>query len=136
MSNGRSILVVDDDKSVLSSMKLLLKFMKYDVEVADSVSAASSILSTSKKFSLVICDYNLGNERPEDLIKKHPNNKYLVMSGDPSVRVKHYKTVAKTADMPQLKKAIDGAIREDINEAVVNILRGITLREVVTTLMG
>jgi CheY-like chemotaxis protein len=57
----RRVLLVDDDPSVLSSLKAVLEFHAFDVETAVSVSEAQRKLATSE-FELVVTDVRMERE--------------------------------------------------------------------------
>jgi signal transduction histidine kinase len=64
-----NILLIDDDKSILSALSMLLESWGYCVKCAENSEQAISALN-SQKFALIISDYRLpGNKNGLDLIK-------------------------------------------------------------------
>lgn len=65
----KTILVVDDEPSVLHSLKALLQ-EKYDLTTTERADEALSILKRGKKFDLLILDYRLSDMDGLTLFKK------------------------------------------------------------------
>ncbi|MBN1383390.1 MAG: response regulator [Elusimicrobia bacterium] len=86
----KKILIVDDDKSILSFLeKAILKFNSLNiVKRADSVSGAIQEL-LKNYYDILITDINIPDESGFYLIeytkKNFPNCKIIAMSGEPSL---------------------------------------------------
>ena len=84
MTHSASILLVDDDYQLASSMAAWLRELSHDVTTAESIQSAKSILS-KESFALVITDLRLGREDGFDLIEhirnEHPQTSVLVVTG-------------------------------------------------------
>ncbi len=74
----KKILVVDDEKIVLVSIKKLLEKEGYQVVISESAKDALNEIKNSN-FSLLICDIRLSGEDGIELIKKIRN--YLQNAG-------------------------------------------------------
>ena len=68
MKNKQSIMVVDDEKSILDSLSILLKMDDYDVITAHSANAALKLIKTSV-FNLIVSDVRMPEMSGIDLIK-------------------------------------------------------------------
>jgi len=60
--SGKRILVIDDDRSLLRLVQIILGRRGHQVEVALSVREAENILSANPAFDLVILDLMMPNE--------------------------------------------------------------------------
>jgi DNA-binding NtrC family response regulator len=84
--NKRSILIVDDDPSILRSMTRVLSKEGYDLYTAQTGKEASEKLST-KKFDVALIDVGLGETLGTDLLplmnKVAPNMFKIVFTGTP-----------------------------------------------------
>ena len=85
LENSEKILLIDDDKSILMALSMLLKNWGYSVECAESSEQAIKLLE-STTFMLIISDYQLpGNLNGIDLIKRAQKNQpipSLLLTGD------------------------------------------------------
>jgi DNA-binding NtrC family response regulator len=68
MENKPKILIIDDEKSILESVAILLKLEGYDVFTAENVSSAIKLLD-EKTFSLIISDVKMPEMSGIDFIK-------------------------------------------------------------------
>jgi CheY-like chemotaxis protein len=83
-SPARTILIVDDDKKLTSSFKLILENAGYIVEVANTGFTAH-ILVTKNFYDLVLLDWHLhdgfGDQIAETIEKKHSETKIIFITG-------------------------------------------------------
>jgi DNA-binding NtrC family response regulator len=83
MSKG-SLLLVDDDRHVLTSMAEWLRTQSYGVDETDSLAAAKATVD-KKSFDLVIADIRLGDGDGFDLLahcrEQHPQTSVILMTG-------------------------------------------------------
>jgi CheY-like chemotaxis protein len=83
-SPARSILVVDDDRKLTSSFKLILESAGYIVEVANTGFNAH-ILVTKNFYDLVLLDWHLldifGDQIAETIKEKHHETKIIFITG-------------------------------------------------------
>lgn len=83
-SAARTILVVDDDKKLTSSFKLILESAGYIVEVANTGFTAH-ILVTKNFYDLVLLDWHLhdvfGDQIADTIEKKHNETKIIFITG-------------------------------------------------------
>lgn len=70
MSKRRSILVVDDERSITDALSLVLADQGYEVATAGSSSEACSLLATTAGFDLVFTDLRLPDASGIDLLSK------------------------------------------------------------------
>jgi DNA-binding NtrC family response regulator len=81
----RSVLVVDDEASVLVTYKLILEQQGYDVVAAPTSKLAIEAVN-SRNFDLVLCDFSLeqqhsGFEVIDAARKKDPNVPCVLLTG-------------------------------------------------------
>ncbi len=80
---SRKMLLVEDDQSFVQLVKLALKDLDFELEVANDGLVALNLLSKSH-FDLIVCDYRLphinGTEIIRTLTKNSPNCKVILMS--------------------------------------------------------
>lgn len=81
----RSVLVVDDESSVLVTYKLILEQQGYDVVAAPTSKVAIEAVN-SRDFDLVLCDFSLeqqhsGFEVIDVARKKNPNVPCVLLTG-------------------------------------------------------
>jgi CheY-like chemotaxis protein len=80
----RTILVVDDDKNLALSVRLILEGEGYNVDTANTALSALRKLS-KKSYDLVFIDWNLpdmlGNEVAEKIEKEHSDTVVILISG-------------------------------------------------------
>ena len=83
-SAARTILVVDDDKKLASSFKLILESAGYIVEVANTGFSAH-ILVTKNFYDLVILDWHLhdafGDQIADTIEKRYSETKIIFITG-------------------------------------------------------
>ncbi len=65
-----SILVVDDEKNILRTLRLVLEGEDYEVHDANSIVAAEVVLSQVDSIDAVLLDIKLGNDNGLDLLAK------------------------------------------------------------------
>jgi DNA-binding NtrC family response regulator len=84
--NKRSILIIDDNPSILRTMTRVLGREGYDLYTAQTGKEASEKLST-KKFDVALIDVGLGETLGTDLLplmnKEAPNMLKIVFTGTP-----------------------------------------------------
>jgi two-component system response regulator PilR (NtrC family) len=68
MENKPKILIIDDERSILESLTILLKLEGYDIFTAESVSSAVKIID-EKNFNLIISDIKMPEMSGIDFIK-------------------------------------------------------------------
>ncbi len=68
MENKPKILIIDDEKSILESLKILLKLEGYDIFTVESVSSAIKLID-EKNFNLIISDIKMPDMSGIDFIK-------------------------------------------------------------------
>ena len=68
MENEPKILIIDDEKSILESLKILLKLEGYDIFTVESVSSAIKLID-EKNFNLIISDIKMPDMSGIDFIK-------------------------------------------------------------------
>ncbi len=108
------ILVVDDERIVLTSIKKLLEKEGYQVQVSESAKDALTKVK-SDDFSLIICDVRLPGEDGIELIKKI--RKHLKDNGKseiPEILVTGY------ADIARYQEAADLGIKDYIHKPFDN----------------
>jgi DNA-binding NtrC family response regulator len=80
----KTILVVDDEKSVRDSLRMILSYARYGVELAEDGASALSILD-SRPIDLVLLDIKMpgmdGIEVLEATVKKNPELPVVIISG-------------------------------------------------------
>ena len=83
-SAARTILVVDDDKKLTTSFKLILESAGYIVEVANTGFTAH-VLVTQNYYDLVLLDWHLrdalGGQIAETIERKHNGTKIIFITG-------------------------------------------------------
>lgn len=81
---GLSALCVDDNAMVLESLAALLRNLKVEVIVADTLSVATEV-GTSRSFDVVFCDLSLGLDNGLDLLERlkqvHPQMTTVLITG-------------------------------------------------------
>src|SRR5688572_10456965 len=86
----KSILVVDDDKHVTDSLRIVLTDAGFDVSTADNFAGAVAVLS-NKQFDLVLTDLRLPDATGIDVIThvktEAPDAEVILMTGHGSVDV-------------------------------------------------
>ena len=81
--NAKKLLVVEDDPSFVALVRLSLRDLDFDVEVAEDGLVALNLL-TKSRFDLVMCDYHLPHIDGAEIIKatrkSSPNSKIVLIS--------------------------------------------------------
>ena len=136
----KSILVVDDDESILISSRAILEAEGYSVDTAETGREAIE-LSNTKDYNLALLDYILpdieGTILVTKLRKTTPRMKKIIMTGFPSVdsaveslrlRIDDY--VVKPIDPKILLKIIEEKLEEqEAEELTLEALRETLLAE-------
>ena len=68
MDDKKKILIIDDEKSILESLKILLKLEGYDIYTAESANSAKKLLD-GNRFNLIISDVKMPESSGLDFIK-------------------------------------------------------------------
>jgi DNA-binding NtrC family response regulator len=80
----KTILIVDDEKSVRDSLRMILKYARYEVEIAEDGAKALAILE-SHPIDIVLLDIKMpgmdGIEVLEAMMKKNPELPVVMISG-------------------------------------------------------
>ncbi|MCF8361002.1 MAG: sigma-54 dependent transcriptional regulator [Prolixibacteraceae bacterium] len=78
------ILVVDDERAIRNTLKDILEYEKYDVELAENANKALEIIK-SNEFDVILCDIKMpdmdGIELLPRLIEVHPDTSVVMISG-------------------------------------------------------
>ncbi|MGH9734254.1 MAG: PAS domain S-box protein [Candidatus Acidiferrales bacterium] len=96
---GRSVLVVDDEESIREIVQEGLQARGFQVDCAESVSAALDLLAR-RAYDFVLCDFNLPGKRGTELFEQirgtssQPSQAFIFMTGD-------LVEPAKTAELKQ-----------------------------------
>jgi len=84
-----SVLVVDDESSILQVVKDMLSEQRYEILLADSLTDAAEIIR-DKEISIVLTDLILGEDSGVDVmqqVQKHqPDAKVILMTGKPTIQ--------------------------------------------------
>jgi CheY-like chemotaxis protein len=86
MPQKRSVLLVDDESSILQTLRLVFEHEGYEVATAQSCSEALSVLSHNGKFDAVITDLNMeqediGLEVARAALKSRPKPAVVICTG-------------------------------------------------------
>ena len=126
MYNDRKVLLVDDDRDILETSKILLG-NRFQIQTADSVQKAKSIVAKAELDAIVV-DLNFEGQEEDGLdlihfvIKNRSNLPFVVLSGDHntervvnSMQLPLVDFIPKTGDHDkQLENAINKAIDKKI----------------------
>lgn len=78
------ILVIDDERAIRNTLKDILEYEKYQVELAENASQALQIIKSSE-FDIILCDIKMpdmdGLELLPNLIQAHPDIPVVMISG-------------------------------------------------------
>ncbi|MDA3816607.1 MAG: sigma-54 dependent transcriptional regulator [Prolixibacteraceae bacterium] len=78
------ILVVDDERAIRNTLKDILEYEKYDVELAENADKALEIIK-GNEFDVILCDIKMpdmdGIELLPRLIEVHPDTSVVMISG-------------------------------------------------------
>lgn len=82
----RSILIVDDEDSVLQTLRMVFENEGYEVSTASSCKQALEVLSNGKNFDAVITDLNMeaedvGLEVARAAVKRRPKPAVVICTG-------------------------------------------------------
>ena len=86
MPANRSILIVDDEESVLQTLRMVFEMEGYDVSTASSCQEALDVLGNGKSFDAVITDLNMetediGLEVARAAVKHKPKPAVVICTG-------------------------------------------------------
>jgi DNA-binding NtrC family response regulator len=86
LSRKRSILIVDDENSVLETLRMVFENEGYEVATADSCRKALEILGDGRSFDAVITDLNMetediGLEVARAAVKQRPKPAVVICTG-------------------------------------------------------
>ena len=86
MPEKRSVLLVDDESSILQTLRLVFEHEGYEVATAQSCSEALSVLDHNGKFDAVITDLNMeqediGLEVARAALKSKPKPAVVICTG-------------------------------------------------------
>ncbi|HEC24432.1 MAG TPA: sigma-54-dependent Fis family transcriptional regulator [bacterium] len=128
MDDKRKILIIDDEKSILESVKILLGFEGYDIYTAESVNVAKKLLDATD-FNLIISDVKMPEVSGIDFIKYFKseridlsvkyNNKLPIIfmtaysdvkTGVEAIKLGAYDYIAKPFDNEEFKIIVRRAI--------------------------
>jgi DNA-binding NtrC family response regulator len=118
-----SILVVDDERAVLTTYGLILSRKGYDVETAISSAEAIALLNR-RNFDLLLCDYSLEQEHTGFEVidyarKKKPDVRSAILTGYASketaeqARQDGIAVLYKPIDIEEFFTTIEKLLRED-----------------------
>src|SRR5262245_7053216 len=122
----KSILLVDDDRAILSSFKDLLVPHGYDVDTSETGRDAVN-MSISKVYDLVIIDMKLPDMEGTELLARlhwsHPRPKKIIITGYPtqenaisSVNLHADAYLVKPVTPSEFLRVVDEKIKEKTNE--------------------
>ncbi len=116
------LLFIEDDDIDRRAFKRMIKknALPYDCIEAQSLAQADHYLQT-QPFDLVICDYVLGDGTALDMIRTHPNQPIIVITGagDETIAVNAMKAGAKD----YLVKDVSGDYLKILPKAIESVLR-------------
>lgn len=96
---SKKILIVDDEPSILLSLRKLLEYHKYSVFCAQGIQEVKKLLNSQTQFDLVIVDLYLPDGHGTNLIsflkQKHPNLQAILMTGKQSIQVTIIEAIKK-----------------------------------------
>jgi DNA-binding NtrC family response regulator len=118
-----AILVVDDERAVLTTYGLILTKKGYQVQTAISSADAIALLDTHE-FDLLLCDYSLEQEHTGFEVidygrRKKPNSKAAILTGYASketaeqARQQGIAILYKPIDIEEFFTTIDQLLREE-----------------------
>jgi DNA-binding NtrC family response regulator len=78
------ILVIDDERAIRNTLKDILEYEKYDVELAENANKALEIIK-GNEFDVILCDIKMpdmdGIELLPKLVETHPDTSVVMISG-------------------------------------------------------
>lgn len=96
---SKKILIVDDEPSILLSLRKLLEYHKYSVFCAQGIQEVKKLLNSQTQFDLVIVDLYLPDGHGTNLIsflkQKHPSLQAILMTGKQSIQVTIIEAIKK-----------------------------------------
>lgn len=118
-----SILIVDDERSVLETYAMILEKKGFDVSTAISSVAAKQLID-QKRFDILLCDYSLEQEHTGFEVIAHARTKddsvkCLLLTGYASLETadeakrKNIQVLYKPIDIVQFFQTIDALMKAD-----------------------
>jgi DNA-binding NtrC family response regulator len=119
----KKILIIDDEKSIRSTLKEILEFEKYQVETAENGASGTSLIN-SKEYDLIFCDIKMpkmdglefldqknvkGIETPVIMISGHGNIETAVQA----LKNGAYDYIEKPLDLNRVLLSVRNAIAND-----------------------
>lgn len=123
-NKGYSILLVDDEQNILSSLKRLFRKEPYKVTLANSAEEGIKKLKEKEKFQLIISDYRMPGKTGVEFLKEAkdicPNSIRIILSGYADIGAilsainegEVYKFLTKPWDDDDLKITIRRALEQ------------------------
>jgi len=116
------LLIVDDEESMLEFLRLLFEDSDYEIETADSVTAARALLE-ARIHDVVLCDYKMpdgsGLELLEEIKQRRDSSAVILMTAHgthetavEAMRLGAYDYVAKPFDVNELKLLVAKALEK------------------------
>jgi len=116
----RSLLIVDDDRLLLTVLKRLFEKERYRVRVAEKVCDALSSISEETP-DVIVCDLRLKDESGLDLLResseRYPDVPFIMLTASPSLesvsqayRMRVFDFVTKSSDSLQLRRSVRAAV--------------------------
>lgn len=123
MSQGESILVVEDNEELLKMTVALLTELNYSTRSASDASQAIEVLNTSPDFNLLLTDVVLpggkgGRELADEVSARYPDLKVLYMSGYTENAIIHHDRLDEGVvllNKPFRKDQLAAKVREALN---------------------
>lgn len=121
MIEKKTLMIVDDETEIISSLQRALRCEQYDIISANSVEQACNIFDTTD-VDLVIADYELGSGTGLDLFRYVQNHdssiKCFLLTGHPDMAMSmssfnndlHFKIVLKPWNNERLKANIERSL--------------------------
>jgi DNA-binding NtrC family response regulator len=114
------ILVIDDERAIRNTLKEILEYEKYQVELAENAQKALEIIQTSE-FDIILCDIKMpdidGIELLPQLLQVHPDTPVVMISGHgnidtavESIKKGAYDFIEKPLDLNRLLITIRNAM--------------------------
>lgn len=127
------ILVIDDEKSIRNSLKEILEFENYEVDIAENGQEGFSMLKADE-YDLVICDIKMPKLDGKELLAKMQNEqnppRFIMISGHgnidtavESVKMGAFDYIAKPMDMNKLLITVKNALENKTLKEETKILK-------------
>ncbi len=113
MERKAKLLVVDDDCDLCEIILGMIEHA-YEVKTANNGNEANQLLQ-QEHFDLVISDYKMPGLTGANLAKKHPNTKFLIITGmtHKPASIKHYEILSKPLSAQTLLNRISKILTVD-----------------------